>query len=109
MTFTRAKTKKCILSKTTLASVLFFTLIISVAHMQTQNLSIIAYGPAAEELLEPLGVGNVISANNSASQNKNDIPDNDSDIKGNVDMGLETNNCIMPPCPPGHACIQSCL
>jgi hypothetical protein len=106
MTLIRAKTKKFALSKTILASALFFTLIINVAQIQTQDLSIFAYGPA--ELLQPLGVGDIISANKSASQDKNNISDIDSDITGNDDTDHEIDNCVMPPCPPGQACIQSC-
>ena len=106
MTLIRAKTKNFISSKTMLASMLFFTLITNVAHLQTQNLFVIAYGQA--ESLPPVGAGDIIGGIESDGQEDNNISNSDTDITRNNGTGIESNECVMPPCPPGHACIQSC-
>jgi hypothetical protein len=39
---------------------------------------------------------------------QNNITNSDSLSNTSLDQSGEVNPCIMPPCPPGQACIQSC-
>ena len=87
------------------ASVLFFTFITSLTHLQTQSFLVIAYGQA-ESL--PVGAGGIIGGIESDGQETSNISHSDIDITGNNGTAIESNECVMPPCTPGHACIQSC-
>lgn len=95
MTPTKSKTKSM------LAAVFIFGLIITVVSIQTLNISISAYGQTD---FPPFEIGDIIGPNESTSQ----IPNNTSDTTGNISPDTETDDCVMPPCPPGQACIQSC-
>lgn len=51
----------------------------------------------------PFEIGEITPPN----QNTNDTYYNNSNSTANEDDEQQAN-CDMPPCPPGHACIQSC-
>ncbi len=95
MTTTKSKTKS------TLTLAFIFGLIITVASIQSLNISIPAY---AQTDFPPFEIGDIIEPNESTSQ----LPNNTSGSSGNYSPDTETDDCVMPPCPPGHACIQSC-
>ncbi len=95
MTTTKSKTKSM------LTAAFIFGLIITVASIQTLNISIPAYGQTD---FPPFEIGDIIGPNESTSLGTN----NTSDTLGNFSPDTETDDCVMPPCPPGQACIQSC-
>lgn len=95
MTPTKSKTKSI------LTAAFIFSLIITVASIQSLNISIPAYGQTD---LPPFEIGDTIGLNESTSQ----VTNNTSDTSWNFSPDTETDDCVMPPCPPGQACIQSC-
>jgi hypothetical protein len=96
MTPTKSKTKS-----TLTAAFIFGLIIIPVLSIQYLDVSIPAYG---QNDFPPFEIGDIIGPNESTSQ----VTNNSSDTLGNFSPDTETDDCVMPPCPPGHACIQSC-
>jgi hypothetical protein len=78
-----------------------FSLIITGANMQSLIISISAYG---QPDFPPFEVDDILGPYESTSQ----VTKNLSEKLGNFNPDIETDDCEMPPCPPGHACIQSC-
>lgn len=67
------------------------------AFLSTTNLLSTAYG---QSKIFPFDAGNIVTQHNTSN------PSNLSNLS--VNEADEPNPCNMPPCPPGHACIQSC-
>lgn len=65
---------------------------------------IISISAHAQTDFPPFEVDDVLGPYESTSQVTNNV----SDTSGNFSPDIETDDCEMPPCPPGHACIQSC-
>lgn len=78
-----------------------FSLIITGANMQSLIISISAHAQADFPSFE---VDDILGPYESTSQVTNNV----SDTSGNFSIDIETDDCEMTPCPPGHACIQSC-
>lgn len=74
-------------------SVVFFV----ASSMFTANLLNTAYG---QDQNLPVDIGDIVTQNNITNL------DNSSNMSMAQSDGA--NPCNMPPCPPGHACIQSC-
>jgi len=88
------KTKKNIITVCCLG------LFVVIATLQLQTIKIVAFGQS-DSL--PFEIGDITPPN----QNTSDTYFNDSNSTTVGDNDQQAN-CVMPPCPPGHACIQSC-
>jgi len=73
------------------------SLFIIITILQSQNILNIASG---QDNVLPFEIGDITGSN----ENINDTSYNNS----NSTLIEENDNCVMPPCPPGQACIQSC-
>lgn len=69
-----------------IASFMFLANVLNTAYGQSQII--------------PFDLGDMATQNN--------ITNSDSLSNTSLDQSGEVNPCIMPPCPPGQACIQSC-
>jgi hypothetical protein len=54
----------------------------------------------------PFELGNIIGSEEELNQNPNGTTNDSSSTKNN--SYEPKSDCVMPPCPPGYACIQSC-
>lgn len=93
-------------ASTAASSLCFCTLIIAIVSLQLPNTSNFAYGQSDSA---PFEIGDIVGLDSGLNMTGNDTLPNHSDIAiPNEDTSQEAENCVMPPCPPGHACIQSC-
>jgi hypothetical protein len=82
--------------------ILSFTIIGVVLSLNSQNIMAPVFGQS-ESL--PFEVDNFIEPAKDQSQiSNNSFVSNSTTTETSEPAG----NCVMPPCPPGHACIQSC-
>ncbi|HKR74518.1 MAG TPA: hypothetical protein VJR94_10460 [Candidatus Nitrosocosmicus sp.] len=70
--------------------------------MNSQNMIPYVFGQS-ESL--PFEVGNFIEPGKEQDQISNNSFVSNSTT---TEASERAENCVMPPCPPGHACIQSC-
>jgi len=82
------------------------TLIFAFALSQFPHSSIMAYGQS--DTL-PFEIGDIIGIDTkSKNMTSNDTFLTDTENISKEESSAESENCVMPPCPPGNACIQSC-
>jgi hypothetical protein len=90
-----------------IAAICFFTIVFAFGSLHLPNRTNLAYGQGD---IVPFEIGDMIGIESSSKMTSNDTLPNDSDTTSmpNENASPESENCVMPPCPPGHACIQSC-
>ncbi|MGD9672542.1 MAG: hypothetical protein AB7U98_03565 [Candidatus Nitrosocosmicus sp.] len=82
------------------------TIIFAIALLQFPHSTIMAYGQS--DTL-PFEIGDIIGIDTkSKNMTSNDTFLTDTETFSNEESSSEAGNCVMPPCPPGNACIQSC-
>ena len=98
------------LKKTNLARALCLSLFMAIVALHTQNTSNMVYGQTDSlPNSSSSGVGDIMALDPLQNQDQSYTSNNATNISENVDApNSENTNCDMPPCPPGHACIQSC-
>lgn len=90
----------------TITTVYSCTIIFAIALLQFSHGTIMAYGQS--DTL-PFEIGNIIGIDTkSNNMTSNDTFPTDTENISKEESSPEAGNCVMPPCPPGNACIQSC-